>query len=103
MFYGPLAETKEEIVVPDVEPAAFLKMLQYLYSDEIHLDEDTVLATLHVAKKYIIPQLAKACVSFMESSLTARNACLLLSQSRIFDEVVLMERCWEVIDAQVSF
>src|ERR1700728_316175 len=89
------AETRDEIVVPDVEPVAFLKMLQYLYSDDIQLDEDTVLATLNVAKKYIIPQLANACVAFMESSLTARNACLLLSQSRMFDEIVLMERCWE--------
>jgi BTB/POZ domain-containing protein 3/6 len=28
MFYGTLAETREEIVVPDVEPDAFLKMLK---------------------------------------------------------------------------
>jgi hypothetical protein len=28
MFYGPLAEIGEEIVVPDVEPDAFLKMLK---------------------------------------------------------------------------
>ena len=75
---------------------------RYLYADEISLDEETVLATLNVAKKYMIPYLAKACVQFMEASLTARNACLLLSQSRIFDEPDLMERCWEVIDAQVG-
>jgi len=100
MFYGTLAETGDEIVVPDVEPEAFLKMLKYLYADEINLDEESVLATLHVAKKYIIPQLARACVQFMEASLTARNACVLLSQARIFDENELMERCWEVIDAQ---
>jgi BTB/POZ domain-containing protein 3/6 len=102
MFYGSLAETSAEIVVPDVEPEAFLKMLQFLYSDEINLDEDSVLATLHVGKKYIIPQLARACVQFLESNLTARNACVLLSQSRIFDEPELMERCWEVIDAQAE-
>lgn len=36
----------------------------------------------------------------METSLTARNACLLLSQSRLFEEPELMQRCWEVIDAQ---
>lgn len=65
------------------------------------MDEDSVLPTLHVAKKYIIPQLAKACVQFLEASLTARNACVLLSQARIFDEYELMQRCWEVIDAQV--
>jgi len=61
-----------------------------------------VLATLYAAKKYIVPHLARACVSFLETSLTARNACLLLSQSRLFDEAELMSRCWEVIDAQAQ-
>ena len=61
-----------------------------------------MLATLYAAKKYIVPHLARACVSFLETSLTARNACLLLSQSRLFDEAELMSRCWEVIDAQAQ-
>ncbi|KAJ9587144.1 hypothetical protein L9F63_019332, partial [Diploptera punctata] len=102
MFYGGLAENKEEIEVPDVEPSAFLTLLKYLYCDEIHLEADTVLATLYVAKKYIVPHLARACVNYLETSLTAKNACLLLSQSRLFEEPELMQRCWEVIDAQAE-
>jgi hypothetical protein len=74
---------------------------RYLYCDEIQLEADTVLATLYVAKKYIVPHLARACVNYLETSLTAKNACLLLSQSRLFEEPELMQRCWEVIDAQV--
>lgn len=66
------------------------------------MEADTVLATLYVAKKYIVPHLARACVNYLETSLTAKNACLLLSQSRLFEEPELMQRCWEVIDAQVS-
>ncbi|XP_075222873.1 BTB/POZ domain containing protein 3 lute isoform X1 [Lycorma delicatula] len=102
MFYGGLAENKEEIEVPDVEPSAFLTLLKYLYCDEIQLEADTVLATLYVAKKYIVPHLARACVNYLETSLTAKNACLLLSQSRLFEEPNLMQRCWEVIDAQAE-
>ncbi|CAH1162961.1 unnamed protein product, partial [Phaedon cochleariae] len=102
MFYGGLAECKEEIEVPDVEPSAFLTLLKYLYCDDIQLEADTVLATLYVAKKYIVPHLARACVAYLETSLTARNACLLLSQSRLFEEPELMQRCWEVIDAQAE-
>lgn len=60
-----------------------------------------MLSTLYVAKKYIVPHLARACVNYLETSLTAKNACLLLSQSRLFEEPELMQRCWEVIDAQV--
>lgn len=101
MFYGGLAEDKEEIRVPDVEPTAFLTLLRYMYCDEILLEPDNVLATLYVAKKYIVPHLARAAVNYLESSLTAKNACLLLSQSRLFEEPELMQRCWEVIDAQV--
>lgn len=56
---------------------------------------------MYVAKKYIVPHLARACVNYLETSLTAKNACLLLSQSRLFEEPDLMQRCWEVIDAQV--
>ncbi|XP_074036981.1 BTB/POZ domain containing protein 3 lute isoform X2 [Leptinotarsa decemlineata] len=102
MFYGGLAECKQEIEVPDVEPSAFLTLLKYLYCDEIQLEADTVLATLYVAKKYIVPHLARACVNYLETSLTAKNACLLLSQSRLFEEPELMQRCWEVIDAQAE-
>lgn len=79
----------------------FIFLFRYLYCDEINLEADTVLATLYVAKKYIVPHLARACVNYLETSLTAKNACLLLSQSRLFEEPELMQRCWEVIDAQV--
>lgn len=72
-----------------------------MYCDEIYLEADNVLATLYAAKKYIVPHLARACVNYLETSLTAKNACLLLSQSRLFEEPELMQRCWEVIDAQV--
>lgn len=78
-----------------------MSIFRYIYCDEIQLEADTVLSTLYVAKKYIVPHLAKACVNYLETSLTAKNACLLLSQSRLFEEPELMQRCWEVIDAQV--
>ncbi|XP_038074219.1 BTB/POZ domain-containing protein 6-like [Patiria miniata] len=102
MFYGDLAENQTEIVIPDVEPQAFLTLLKYLYCDEVDLTPDNVLTTLYAAKKYIVPHLAQACVSFLERSLSARNACVLLSQSHLFEEPDLMQRCWEVIDAQAE-
>ncbi|KAF7644009.1 hypothetical protein LDENG_00229520 [Lucifuga dentata] len=102
MFYSDLAEEESAIHIPDVEPAAFLILLKYMYSDEIDLEADTVLATLYAAKKYIVPALAKACVNFLETSLEAKNACVLLSQSRLFEEPELTQRCWEVIDAQAE-
>uniref|UniRef100_A0A3Q2YU77 BTB (POZ) domain containing 3a n=1 Tax=Hippocampus comes TaxID=109280 RepID=A0A3Q2YU77_HIPCM len=75
---------------------------RYIYCDEIELCADTVLATLYAAKKYMVPHLARACVSFLETSLSAKNACVLLSQSCLFEEPDLTQRCWEVIDAQAE-
>ncbi|RWS27238.1 BTB/POZ domain-containing protein 6-like protein [Leptotrombidium deliense] len=102
MFHGGLAEKSAEIEIPDVEPSAFLALLRYLYCDDICLEADNVLATLYAAKKYLVPHLARACVEFLEISLSAKNACVLLSQSRLFEEPDLMQRCWEVIDAQAE-
>eukprot|EP00069_Balaena_mysticetus_P006547 bmy_05069T0 len=102
MFYGELAEDKGEIRIPDVDPAAFLAMLKYIYCDEMDLAAVTVLATLYAAKKYIVPHLARACVNLLETSLSAKNACVLLSQSCLFEEPGLTQRCWEVIDVQAE-
>uniref|UniRef100_A0A8C0DVM0 BTB domain-containing protein n=1 Tax=Balaenoptera musculus TaxID=9771 RepID=A0A8C0DVM0_BALMU len=102
MFYGELAEDKGEIRIPDVDPAAFLAMLKYIYCDEMDLAAVTVLATLYAAKKYIVPHLARACVNLLETSMSAKNACVLLSQSCLFEEPGLTQRCWEMIDAQAE-
>ncbi|XP_052276503.1 BTB/POZ domain-containing protein 6-B-like [Dreissena polymorpha] len=102
MFYGGLADQNDEVCLPDVEPIAFHNLLKYLYCDEIQLSADNVIPTLYVAKKYIVPHLARACVQFLETSLSARNACMLLCQGRLFEEQELMQQCWEVIDAQAE-
>ena len=35
MFNSTLATQEDEITIPDVEPAAFLALLKFLYSDEV--------------------------------------------------------------------
>ncbi|KAJ6218230.1 hypothetical protein RDWZM_009387 [Blomia tropicalis] len=102
MFYGPLADENCEIKVEDVEADAFITMLRYLYCDQINFKFDSVLSVLYCAKKYLLPHLSTLCVKFLESNLSASNVCLLLSQSRLFDETELVHRCFEVIDAQTE-
>lgn len=99
MFYGGF-EKSETIDVPDVDAAAFKILLKYLYTDEIELDADTVLSTLYAGKKYLVGHLVRTCIQFLENSLNSQNVCLLLSQSRLFEDEELMQRCWEVVDAQ---
>ncbi|KAH9400832.1 BTB POZ domain-containing protein [Tyrophagus putrescentiae] len=96
MFYGPLAERKEEIEIPDVEPSAFIIMLRSPWRRTPSSPCSTA------PRSTSCRTWPKICVKYLESNLTAQNACLLLSQSRLFDETVLVERCFEVIDAQAE-
>ena len=61
MFYGGLAETKREIKILDVQPDAFSAMLEYIYTDELHLSNfELVCDICYAAKKYMLPDLGKA-------------------------------------------
>lgn len=98
MFNGAMATTADEIELPDVEPAAFLALLRFLYSDEVHIGPETVMTTLYTAKKYAVPALEKACVEFLKRHLSSDNAFLLLAQARLFDEPQLAALCLDAID-----
>ncbi|XP_015596339.1 BTB/POZ domain-containing protein 2 isoform X2 [Cephus cinctus] len=98
MFNGTLATSSAEIEVPDVEPAAFLAVLLFLYTDEIQIDPETVMTTLYTAKKYAVSPLEKHCVDFLRTNLTSDNAFLLLTQARLFDEPQLAAVCLDTID-----
>jgi len=98
MFNSTLAAQEDEITIPDVEPAAFLALLKFLYSDEVQIGPETVMTTLYTAKKYAVPALEKHCVDFLKRNLSPDNAFMLLTQARLFDEPQLAALCLECID-----
>ncbi|XP_071492787.1 BTB/POZ domain-containing protein 2-like [Diadema setosum] len=98
MFNGGMATTSSEVELPDVEPAAFLALLRFLYSDEVQIGPESVMTTLYTAKKYAVPALESACVEFLKKNLSADNAFMLLTQARLFDEPQLANLCLETID-----
>ncbi|XP_041649869.1 BTB/POZ domain-containing protein 1-like isoform X1 [Cheilinus undulatus] len=102
MFNGGMATTSTEIELPDVEPAAFLALLRFLYSDEVHIGPETVMTTLYTAKKYAVPALESHCVEFLTKHLRADNAFMLLTQARLFDEPQLASLCLETIDKSTA-
>ncbi|XP_044739983.1 BTB/POZ domain-containing protein 2-like [Chrysoperla carnea] len=55
MFYGTLATKSDEIQIPDIEPSAFLSLLNFLYTNEVQISPKTVLAILYAANKYDVP------------------------------------------------
>ncbi|XP_063782039.1 BTB/POZ domain-containing protein 1 [Pseudophryne corroboree] len=102
MFNGGMATTSTEIDLPDVEPSAFLALLRFLYSDEVHIGPETVMTTLYTAKKYAVPALEAYCVDFLTKHLRADNAFLLLTQARLFDEPQLAKLCLDTIDKSTA-
>lgn len=102
MFNGVLATKSEEVELPDVEPAAFLHLLKFLYSDEVRIGPESVMTTLYTAKKYAVAALEEHCVDFLKSNLGTDNAFLLLTQARLFDEPQLAALCLEMIDKNTT-
>ena len=99
MFNGGFAvEPYNEIEIPDIEPASFLSLLKFLYTDEVSIGPDTVMSTLYAAKKYAVPTLEQKCVDFLKRNLGPDNAFTLLSQARLFDEPQLTDLCLNCID-----
>ena len=98
ILYQIILFVEEDIELPDVEPASFLALLRFLYSDEVQIGPETVMTTLYTAKKYAVPALEKHCVDFLKRHLCADNAFMLLTQARLFDEPQLAALCLETID-----
>ncbi|XP_057708988.1 BTB/POZ domain-containing protein 1-like [Corythoichthys intestinalis] len=102
MFNGGMATTSTEIELPDAEPAAFLSLLRFLYSDDVHISPGSVMATLNTAKKYAVPALATHCVEFVSKHLKADNAFMLLTQARLFDDPQIASLCLDTIDKNTA-
>ena len=47
MFNSSFRSDDAEIVLPDVEPASFLALLRFLYTDEVQIGPETVMTTLY--------------------------------------------------------
>uniref|UniRef100_A0A915JEM8 BTB domain-containing protein n=1 Tax=Romanomermis culicivorax TaxID=13658 RepID=A0A915JEM8_ROMCU len=103
MFNGAMAvQNQDDIELPDVEPAAFLALLKFLYSDDFQIGPESVMTTLYTAKKYAVPALEHACVDFLKRNLNPDNAFMLLTQARLFDEPTLAKLCFEMIDKHTT-
>ena len=102
MFYGGMAERAKEICISDCESESFLEILRYMYYDNAELTPSNVLGTLYLSKKYMLPFLAKRCVTYLDTNLNHHNVFTVLTQSRYFSEKQLENTCWDIIDRHTS-
>ncbi|XP_052223642.1 BTB/POZ domain-containing protein 6-B-like [Dreissena polymorpha] len=97
MFCGTLAESKDVIYVPDIEPSTLDNLLRYLYSGKVEINADTVLCVLYTAKKYDIPGLESQCKTFLNDNLDAENVCTVLDQAIVFGDEEMKAKSLEFI------
>ena len=62
------------------------------------IDSANVMGLIYASKKYLIPELTKMCFVFLDKELSSDNACLILRQAILFDEMGLVDKCLKFID-----
>ena len=102
MFYGKMAETTDSIELPDCEYESLLEVFRYLYSDEVKLSGSNVMQVLYLANKYMVPSLAKKCNEYLRHNLKTTNVFCILPLAQKFEDTLLEDRCWEVIEKQTE-
>ena len=102
MFCGKIAETTENIDLPDCEYDGMFELLRYIYTDEVCLTGSNVMQVAYLADKYMIPCLAKVCAAYLRENLDSSNVFGLLKHAQQFVNDDLLYRCWDLIDTQTD-
>ena len=97
MFYGPMADTRDSIDLPDCEYEGLLELFRFIYSDEVELTGSNVMHVLCLAKKYLVTSLVEKCAEFLRKNLDASNVFAILPHAQKFEDKDLENRCWEVV------
>ena len=98
MFCGKMAETKEQIDLPDCEYDGMFEFLRYIYTDKVSLTENNVMQVAYLAAKYMIPCLAKECAIYLGRNLDSSNVFGVLKHAQHFANEDLLKYCWDFVD-----
>ncbi|XP_060085733.1 BTB/POZ domain-containing protein 6-like [Ylistrum balloti] len=84
MFYGSLPEKGPEVKIVDIASDIFSSVLRYVYSDEVSIDDETVIPLLHASQKYELLTLLHECENYLEGALNVKNVCTILNHAALF-------------------
>ncbi|XP_068710211.1 BTB/POZ domain-containing protein 6-B-like [Montipora foliosa] len=102
MFYGQIEETGDSIELPDCEYDSLLEFFRFLYTDEVNLTGNNVMHMMYLAKKYMVPLLAKKCNDFLKDNLDVSNVLSILPQAQNLADNDLEDRCWQLIESHTE-
>lgn len=101
LFYGDMADKNKMIRIPDVAPIGFENLLRYAYTDSLNLNsvEDAML-TAYAAKKYLLPQLLRECLNYIEKNIAPSSACAVYEFAQVLNSHQLILQAINLIDRQ---
>ncbi|XP_053375218.1 BTB/POZ domain-containing protein 6-B-like [Mercenaria mercenaria] len=97
MFYGPIAESGNTVLIEDIKPDTMKIVLRFIYSDSAELNGNNVLSCLYAAKKYCLQGLIEKCSAFLEDHIDADNVCEVHEQAIFYDIKSLQQKCFDFI------
>ena len=71
-----------------------------MYTDDVDLTAANVMGVLYASRKYIITNLTKQCLKFLEDNLSAETALQILEQSMLFNDTNLKKKLLSKIEEE---
>ncbi|XP_067127061.1 BTB/POZ domain-containing protein 6-like [Centruroides vittatus] len=103
MFYGPLAEERKDIALPEDDVKAFRVFINYIYTDEAALQSvDEAIRSLYFAEKYMVTRMKKQCISFLINMISANTVLEIYEELSFLQESELIPKCWNYIIMNTS-
>ncbi|XP_058836263.1 BTB/POZ domain-containing protein 6-A-like isoform X3 [Topomyia yanbarensis] len=98
MFNGNFKESSsDEIEVRDIEADIFLEILRFIYCGKVRLTIENVLEIYVHAQKYMLNELRRRTVRFLENHIDADNALKIFAQNRLYEFSFINEKCLALI------
>ncbi|XP_065075329.1 BTB/POZ domain-containing protein 3-like [Ochlerotatus camptorhynchus] len=98
MFNGNFKESNsEEIEVSDVEPDIFLEILRFIYCGKVRLTIENVLEIYVHAQKYMLNELRRRTIRFLEKHIDSDNVLKIFAQNRLYEFSFINEKCLALI------
>lgn len=70
---------------------------RFLYTENVDITPDTVMALMYSAKKYSVQMLVQKCCDYLTTEMNSDNVCTILEQAHVFDEDKLRDHCLKAI------
>ncbi|XP_053378417.1 BTB/POZ domain-containing protein 2-like [Mercenaria mercenaria] len=98
VFEAMIDSESFEVHFDDVSKGIMELLLRFLYTDELHLNEENVFQLLYAAKKFMLEGLHEQCVQFLLKSVDAINVCDIYERVQGYDmEDLVSTACLEYI------